>query len=60
MSGTNVVTVLVTTPGRESALALAGQVVEESLAAVGTVIPKLTSRFRWRKKGTEGGGVCGC
>ena len=53
MSGTNVVTVLVTTPGKQSALALARQVVEESLAACGTVIPNVTSVFRWKKKVTE-------
>ena len=50
MSGTNVVTVLVTTPGKQSALALARQVVEESLAACGTVIPNVTSVFRWDEK----------
>jgi periplasmic divalent cation tolerance protein len=47
MSGTDVVTVFVTAPGRESALALAHQVVEESLAACGNVIPNVTSVFRW-------------
>ncbi len=53
MSGTDVVTVFVTAPGRESALALARQVVEESLAACGNVIPNVTSVFRWKKKVTE-------
>ena len=53
MSGTDVVIVFVTAPGRESALALARQVVEESLAACGNVIPNVTSVFRWKKKVTE-------
>ena len=53
MSGTDVVTVFVTAPGRESALALARQVVEESLAACGNVIPNVTSVFRWEKKVKE-------
>ena len=53
MSGTDVVTVFVTAPGRESALALARQVVEESLAACGNVIPNVTSVFRWKEKVTE-------
>ncbi len=53
MSGTDVVIVFVTAPGRESALALARQVVEESLAACGNVIPHVTSVFRWKKKVTE-------
>ena len=53
MPGTDVVTVFVTAPGRESALALARQVVEESLAACGNVIPNVTSVFRWNKKMTE-------
>ena len=46
MPGTDVVTVFVTAPGRESALALARQVVEESLAACGNVIPNVISVFR--------------
>ena len=50
MPGTDVVTVFVTAPGRESALALAHQVVEESLAACGNVIPNVTSVFRWGEK----------
>ncbi len=50
MSGTDVVTVFVTAPGRESALALARQVVEESLCACGNVIPNVTSVFRWDGK----------
>ncbi len=50
MSGTEVVTVFVTVPGRESALALARQVVEESLCACGNVIPNVTSVFRWDEK----------
>jgi periplasmic divalent cation tolerance protein len=53
MAGTDVVTVFVTAPGRESALALARQVVEESLAACGNVIPNVTSVFRWKKKVIE-------
>jgi periplasmic divalent cation tolerance protein len=53
MSGTDVVTVFVTAAGRESALALAHQVVEESLAACGSVIPNVTSVFRWEKKVKE-------
>ena len=53
MAGTDVVTVFVTAPGKESALALARQVVEESLAACGNVIPNVTSVFRWNKKVTE-------
>ena len=53
MSGTDVVTVFVTAPGKESALALAHQVVEESLAACGNVIPNVTSVFRWKKKVKE-------
>ncbi len=53
MSGTDVVTVFVTAPERESAIALARQVVEESLAACGNVIPNVTSVFRWKKKVTE-------
>ncbi len=50
MTGTDVVTVFVTAPGKESALALARQVVEESLAACGNVIPNVTSVFRWNDK----------
>ena len=50
MPGTDVVTVFVTAPGRESALVLAHQVVEESLAACGNVIPNVTSVFRWGEK----------
>ena len=50
MPGTDVVTVFVTAPGREQALALAHQVVEESLAACGNVIPNVTSVFRWGEK----------
>ena len=53
MSGTDVVTVFVTAPGRESALALARQVVEESLAACGSLIPNVTSVFRWDEEVTE-------
>ncbi len=47
MPSTDVVTVFVTVPSRESGLALARQVVEESLAACGNVIPNVTSVFRW-------------
>ena len=50
MPGTDVVIVFVTTPGKEPALALARQVVEESLAACGNVIPNVTSVFRWDEK----------
>jgi periplasmic divalent cation tolerance protein len=50
MPGTDVVTVFVTAPGKEPALALARQVVEESLAACGNVIPNVTSVFRWDEK----------
>ena len=50
MPGTDVVTVFVTAPGKELALALARQVVEESLAACGNVIPNVTSVFRWDEK----------
>ncbi len=50
MPDTDVVTVFVTAPGRESALALARQVVEESLAACVNVIPNVTSVFRWDEK----------
>ena len=53
MPGTDVVAVLVTAPSSESALALARQVVEESLAACGNVVPNVTSVFRWNKKVTE-------
>ncbi len=53
MPGTDVVTVFVTAPGREQALALARQVVEESLAACGNLIPNVTSVFRWDEKVTE-------
>ena len=53
MPGTDVVTVLVTASGRESALALARQLVEESLAACGNVIPNVTSVFRWDGKVKE-------
>jgi periplasmic divalent cation tolerance protein len=53
MAGTAVATVFVTAPGKESALALARQVVEESLAACGNVVPNVTSVFRWNKKVTE-------
>ena len=53
MSGTDVVTVFVTAPGKDSALALARQVVEESLAACGNLIPNVTSVFRWDEKVTE-------
>ena len=50
MPGTDVVTVFVTAPGGEQALALARQVVEESLCACGNVIPNVTSVFRWGEK----------
>ena len=50
MSDTDVVAVFVTTSGKESALALARQVVEESLCACGNVIPNVTSVFRWNEK----------
>ena len=50
MPGTDVVMVFVTVPGRESALELACQVIEESLAACGNVISNVTSVFRWNKK----------
>ena len=50
MPGTDVVTVFVTAPGREQALALARQVVEESLCACGNVIPNVTSVFHWGEK----------
>ena len=50
MPSTDVVTVFVTAPERESALALARQVVEESLAACGNVIPNVSSVFRWDGK----------
>ncbi len=53
MPGTDVVMVFVTVPGRESALELARQVVEESLAACGNVISNVTSVFRWNKKINE-------
>ena len=53
MPGTDVVTVFVTTPGMEPALALARQVVEESLAACGNLIPNVTSVFRWNEKVAE-------
>ena len=53
MAGTDVVTVFVTAPERESALAIARQVVEESLAACGNVIPNVTSVFRWNGKVNE-------
>ena len=48
MSGTDVVTLLVTAPKREEALALARRVVEESLAACVNVVPGVTSIFRWK------------
>ena len=51
--GTDVISVFVTTPGKASALALARQVVEESLAACGNLIPNVTSVFRWNEKVTE-------
>ncbi len=50
MPDTDVVTVFVTAPGMESGLALARQVVEESLAACVNVIPNVTSVFRWDEK----------
>ncbi len=50
MPGTDVVTVFVTVPGKEAALALVRQVVEESLCACGNVIPNVTSVFRWDGK----------
>ncbi len=50
MPGTDVVTVFVTVPGKESALALARQVVEESLCACCNVIPNVTSVFRWDER----------
>ena len=50
MPGTDVVTVFVTAPGKEAALALVRQVVEESLCACGNVIPNVTSVFRWDGK----------
>ncbi len=50
MPGTDVVTVFVTAPGKEAALALVHQVVEESLCACGNVIPNVTSVFRWDGK----------
>lgn len=53
MPGTDVVTVFVTAPGRAEGLALARQVVEESLAACGNVIPGVTSVFRWDGKVNE-------
>jgi periplasmic divalent cation tolerance protein len=46
---TDVVAVFVTAPERDQALALARQVVEESLAACGNVIPNVTSVFRWEE-----------
>ncbi len=53
MPSTDVVTVFVTVPSRESGLALARQVVEESLAACVNVVPNVTSIFRWKGKVTE-------
>jgi periplasmic divalent cation tolerance protein len=53
MAGTDVVTVFVTVPGRESALELAHKLVDESLAACANVIPNVTSIFRWKGKVTE-------
>ena len=53
MPGTDVMVVFVTTPGRESALALARRVVEESLAACGSLLPNVTSVFFWNGKMTE-------
>lgn len=53
MPNTDVVAVLVTVPGRDPALALARQIVEESLAACANVIPNVTSIFRWKGKVTE-------
>ncbi len=50
MPGTDVVIVFVTAQEKESALALARQVVEESLAACGNVIPNVTSVFLWDEK----------
>ena len=50
MPGTDVVTVFVTAPGKEAALALVRQVVEESLCACGNVIPNVTPVFRWDGK----------
>jgi periplasmic divalent cation tolerance protein len=49
-SATEVVTVFVTAPDREAAVALARQVVEERIAACGNVIPNVTSVFRWNGK----------
>jgi len=49
----DVVTVFVTASGREPALALARQVVEESLAACVNVIPNVTSVFRWDEQVKE-------
>ena len=53
MPNTDVVAVLVTAPGREPALALARQMVEESLAACANVIPNVTSIFRWKGEVSE-------
>ncbi len=50
MPGTDVVTVFVMARGKEAALALVHQVVEESLCACGNVIPNVTSVFRWDGK----------
>ncbi len=53
MSNTDVVTVFVTVPEKESALALGRQIVDESLAACVNVVPNVTSIFRWKGKVTE-------
>ena len=50
---TDIVTVFVTAPDKEVAVALARRVVEERLAACGNVIPHVTSVYRWDEKMRE-------
>ena len=47
MSADDIRVVLVTTPDRDSAVAVARQLVSERLAACGNILPGITSIFRW-------------
>jgi periplasmic divalent cation tolerance protein len=42
------VTVFVTSPGRETSLAIASALVEERIAACANVVPGLLSVYRWK------------